>query len=64
MLISNVELADLVSYRLGGAVSIEAILDDLDAYRNPLNESKPLSTNDLVAIVNSCAYGWMEAIEC
>lgn len=59
MLISNVELADLVSYRLGGAVSIEAILDDLDAYRNPLNESKPLSTNDLVAIVNSCAYLWI-----
>lgn len=64
MIISNVELADLVSYKLGGAVSIEAILDDLDAYRNPFNESKPLSTNDMVAIVNSCAYGWKEAIEC
>lgn len=64
MFISNVELADLVSYKLGGAVSIEAILDDLDAYRNPLNESKPLSTNDLVTIVNSCAYGWKEAIVC
>lgn len=64
MIISNVELADLVSYKLGGAVSIEAILDDLDAYRNPLDESKPLSTNDMVAIVNSCAYDWKEAIEC
>lgn len=33
MIISNTELADLVSYKLGGAVSFEAILDDLDAYR-------------------------------
>lgn len=58
MIISNTELADLVSYILGGAVSIEAILDDLDSYRDPLKESEPLSTNDMVAIVNSCAYGW------
>lgn len=56
MIISNTELADLVSYKLGGAVSFETILDDLDAYRDPLKESEPLSTNDMVAIVNSCAY--------